>query len=236
MDLEAAELLRERAVSSAEPCSTRPNPFNNDEEHSSRKRQRVSSRGSRSRSVDAVGSPTTTEEGTEGAGSDSSPPRTPTRVSSNKTPIEPTSSRVTINLRSARTLETLISSPPLPESPLKMAGQNAGTQNSGGSGSDPVSTKVPALTPSPSSSALGSPEIEVIPENEDSEFTNQDLSVAIIDDDDDLLLDGDPIRLFPYNDVGESLPSTVRKISRFFEFGKLVPLSWPPPVNIVRKC
>jgi hypothetical protein len=110
----------------------------------------------------------------------------------------------------------------LAETPLKMAGATAGIEKSVELGSDPVLTKTPTRTPSVSSSAVGSPEIEVIAENdEDSEFANQDLSVAIIDDDDDILLDEDPIRLFPYNDVGESLPSTVRKISRFFEFGKL---------------
>ncbi|KAI2785330.1 hypothetical protein F4815DRAFT_490487 [Daldinia loculata] len=105
---------RERAVSS-EPCSTRPNPFD-DGDSSSRKRRRTSLSGSRSSSVETIPS-----SGGERTPSDSNimrvdspeqlPPSTPAR---SEPAAEPVSSKVTINLRNADSLENTPSSPPSP--------------------------------------------------------------------------------------------------------------------------
>lgn len=229
MDLEPVELSRERAVSS-EPCSTRPNPFDNDE-HSSRKRQRISGGGSRSRSVDAARVKTATqlsatpEESDEGLRKEAPLPQTPTRMSSSRPAAEPTSSRVTINLRSTRPPQSRSSVPPSPETPSKMAGHSAGTHVSLDSGDDDTSTKQQIETPSSSSSAVadtGSPEIELISVNEDeSEFGNRSPHVAIIEDDDDFL-DSDPMLEFPYRGITEPLPAVVRKIARFLEYGEWI--------------
>lgn len=115
---------RERAVSS-EPCSTRPNPFD-DSDISSRKRRRTSAGGtSRSRSVETVNStqdlqdldsvaPAPASDSDLHANSDSAMkidtdptipttpeqhPAQPVDVDARPTPSEPRSSRVTINVR-----------------------------------------------------------------------------------------------------------------------------------------
>lgn len=76
-----------------------------------------------------------------------------------------------------------------------------------------------AETPS-SSSHDGSPEIELVGEDE-TEYDDQTPPVAIIDDDDLLLeSDPDPMMQFPYCGNGESLPNVVQKIARFIEYGK----------------
>lgn len=228
MELESPELSRERAVSS-EPCSTRLNPFDEDE-HSARKRQRISGGGSRSRSVDAARVKTarqlsaTPEEGTDGAKGDLQPPQTPTRSALMKPAAEPTSSRVTINLRSTRPVESSPSVPPSPETPSKMVGQNAGLQVNIDQGSEAISLKPHSGTSSSSSSVLqdiGSPDVELISVNEESEFGNRSPPVAIIEDDEDESnLDSDPMLDFPFRG-DEALPVTARKIARYLEFGKL---------------
>ena len=101
-----------------------------------------------------------------------------------------------------------------------MAGQSAGTHLSLDSGDEEASTKQQIETPSSSSSVLAdtrSPEIELISVNEDeSEFGRRSPQVAIIDDEDDLLLGTDPMVEFPYRGPAEPLPTTVRKIAPIF--------------------
>ncbi|KAI1096295.1 hypothetical protein F5B19DRAFT_140898 [Rostrohypoxylon terebratum] len=104
---------RERAVSS-EPCSTRPNPFD-DGDLSARKRRRTSLSGSRSASVDTLPSRD------DAVASDPSimkvdtpeplPPSTPVR---SEPATEPVSSKFTLNLRNADNLEDTPSSPSSP--------------------------------------------------------------------------------------------------------------------------
>jgi ubiquitin carboxyl-terminal hydrolase 34 len=105
-----------------------------------------------------------------------------------------------------------------------MAGQSAGTHLSLDSGDEDVSTKQQIETPSSSSSVVadtGSPEIELISVNEDeSEFGNQSPQVAIIGDEDNLLLGSNPMLEFPYRGPAEPLPAAVRKIARFLEYGE----------------
>ncbi|RDL38126.1 Cysteine proteinase [Venustampulla echinocandica] len=228
-DHKPTELSRERAASS-EPCSTRPNPFD-ETETSSRKRQRVSRGGSRSQSVDTsrnsdIGSPSRSRSPRAGSTSTSTSseadpalPRTPTRIPSKSPLPEPTSSRVTINLRTARPLESIPSSPPSPTTPSKMVdgGEDSGTRVSVGSESDAdaLSAIPPIETPSSSPSATGSPTIELVPISEDDEdFEGRSPPVAIFDGDAVL---SDPMPDFPY--LGDdSLVDGARKVARYLQF------------------
>lgn len=76
----------------------------------------------------------------------------------------------------------------------------------------------PPQTISSSSSTLGSPKVELIMEDEDIEY-GQSPPVAVIDDDDELLFDCDPVLDFPYASGNEPVMVTVRKIAHFFEHG-----------------
>ena len=168
MDPDPAALSRERAASS-EPCSTRPNPFDDNNGPVSRKRQRTSRGGSRSRSVDTATAIDTTPgsmpsvEESPGSELGSAPPRTPSSPRQGSSP-EPTSSKVTLNLRTAPPLGSISSSPPSPTPLSKMAPgapENEARQSIE-SGSDELST-IPAVeSPSSSSMAPESPEIEVV--------------------------------------------------------------------------
>lgn len=229
------EAPRERAISS-EPCSGRPNPFDDQSDQSSRKRQRTSRGGSRSRSVDTVppgiifedsqmpSSPSLlrgeSSTGTK-AELDHPAPSTPTRVPSEQLPLEPTSSRVTINLRTNRPLDPIPSLPPSPTTPSKMPaglGDNA-ARASIESESDALST-APAETPTSSPSAMDSPEIELVTVEDDaSEYGDREPQVAIIDDDDDVGF-LDPLSSFPYYAEGEALPATVRRVARYLQYGR----------------
>lgn len=216
MDLETIEVSRERAVSS-EPCSARPKPFD-DSERSARKRQRVSS-GSRSRSAD-TGTASTTYVTTPKEHSPSieiSPthPQTPARALSNKIIPEPTSSKVTINLRSSKTFRRTSSPPLSPTTPSKMSSPNQLEKLD--IEQDVHSVAAPTETVSSSSSTLGSPKIELVIEDDDIEY-GQSPPVAIIEDD-ELLLEGDPVLDFPYASTNEPLTATLRKIIHFFEYG-----------------
>jgi ubiquitin carboxyl-terminal hydrolase 34 len=226
MDLESAELSRERAVSS-EPCSTRPNPFG-EHEPSARKRQRVSSGGSRSRSVDATreSSRTLSSSPPPVVGSAmeriSQPPQTPPHPVANMPATEPTSSRVTINLRSTRPPE-LSSSPPVsPTTPSRIVEQAADTKMSIEPLDEDVVPEPAVETPTTSSSPDGSPEIELVV----SEDEEQTPPVAIIEDDELLLeSDLDPMSQFPYSSITEPLRNVVLKIEKFLEYGgSIVPI------------
>ncbi|GAP89275.1 putative ubiquitin carboxyl-terminal hydrolase [Rosellinia necatrix] len=119
---------RERALSS-EPSSTRPNPFDDDSTPSARKRRRTSLSGSRSASVEtalsttlsaslsttishdnaiAASDPRDMKIDTQGPALPSTPP------APSEQPSEPVSSRVTINLRNAGSLEATPTSPASP--------------------------------------------------------------------------------------------------------------------------
>ncbi len=212
------EIPRERAISS-EP---RRNPFE-DNDQSSRKRQRISHEESPSRSVDAAGdSDTTTDpmllEGGDDEPDADLPPSTPTQVRSQLSTPEPTSSRVTINLRTTRHLEPILSSPS-PETPSKMVDgvADAITRNSIESESDALST-VPAIeTPSSSPSVIESPRVEVVTlDDDDSDFADRDPQVATLDDDS---IFREPLAHFPYWSDGETLANAVSRVARFLQYG-----------------
>ncbi|KAL2064045.1 hypothetical protein VTL71DRAFT_4539 [Oculimacula yallundae] len=224
------ESPRERA-SSSEPCSGRPNPFDDDvAEQTSRKRRRVSRGGSsRSRSVDTAQDQ---DQDTDTALPDSSMslrgdsdkaepqtqpdlPSTPTNNLSDPLPTEPTSSRVTINLRTNRSLESIPSSPISAASPSKMPydGGDDTTRISVESESDALSTIPPIETPSSTPSAVSSPQVELVDEDDESDYGNQDPPLAIIDD--HYL---DPMHSFPYLGGEEPPLSAFRRITHFLQY------------------
>lgn len=149
------------------------------------------------------------------------PPHTPTRNGSEPPQPEPNSSRVTINLRTTRPLEPIPSTPQSPTTPSKMinGGEDASTRVSIESESDALST-IPAIeTPTSSSSALGSPEIEVLTVHDDDDFVTQSPQVAIINDDEDLIEEA--VHSFPYRDEGESPLSAVKKVAQFIQWREI---------------
>jgi ubiquitin carboxyl-terminal hydrolase 34 len=223
MDHESSELSRERAVSS-EPCSTRAYPYNHDES-SSRKRQRVSRGDSRGRSEETHGesssappsTPPQDEERTK-TELETAPPHTPPRMKADFLPPEPTSSRVTINLRTQRGLEDIPSSPVSPPTPSRMVngGEDTGMRVSVESESDALSTVPLIETPSSSPSPSGSPTIELIQISEDdAEYDG--ISPAVFDGSP---VTSDPVLDFPYLE-NHTLVEAVRKIARFLQYGKI---------------
>ncbi|KAB5570070.1 hypothetical protein GE09DRAFT_957769 [Coniochaeta sp. 2T2.1] len=212
---------REGAVSS-ESCSTRPNPFD-DAEVSSRKRRRTSlSAASRSTSVDSVTSslsevPTSTDgsgSATMKDGNEPSVPQTPERraVPSQSTPR---SSRVTINVRTpSRPLETIPSSPPASEE----------DQEDQGPAADMVLDEdVKISVEETEVDMIGSDALE----SSGSETRSPSVQIINIDDDDApdyeagqpqvTLLQGtqDPIAEFPFHEATESLAETVSRLTNF---------------------
>ncbi|TVY73211.1 Ubiquitin carboxyl-terminal hydrolase [Lachnellula suecica] len=217
MDQDQDPAERERAVSS-EPCSaSRPNPFD-ETASSSRKRQRVSREGSvsRSRSVETARD--------DDDDQDLALPRTPTRMPSDGPPPEPTSSRVTINLRTARPLDPIPSSPPSPATPSKMgtrredvdADAGTGTRVSVESESDALST-VPAIeTPSSSPSEAGSPKVELVPDSEDDGDFGGHIPVSLLDGE-PMYNENDPMLDFPF--LGDdSLVTAAGRLQHYLQY------------------
>jgi ubiquitin carboxyl-terminal hydrolase 34 len=220
---------RDRAVSS-EPCSTRPNPFD-DTDLSTRKRRRTSlTTSSPSRSVDALGSPQrllgpsesepVQEVGMKlenGTNPQPARPQTPEQRSEPHDPaIAPaTSSRVTVSIRnSARHLAAASASP---ESPSRgtIAGEDTrnlenmqaiNKQSPGPSGPDGPRQ----ATSSPPNTA--SPPIEIIPPqtNDDSDVDVDEPRFLVIGDADD------PTEKFPYRAPGETYADSVNRVSQYF--------------------
>lgn len=181
---------RERAASS-EPCSTRPNPFD-DDEHSARKRRRTSLSGGGSpcrssgpgnedslRALDTLKEAQLPYEDIDmKLDTDQTDPHTPERSTDDPgTLAEPVSSRVTINLRNTQQQSNIS-----PSSPLSSRGQSGTAQDDGSddvklsvesSEMDGVQIEIPTSTPT--SSALGgSPPVEVIHQPEDEESLSMD--------------------------------------------------------------
>ncbi|CAM1502884.1 Fc.00g076600.m01.CDS01 [Cosmosporella sp. VM-42] len=215
---------RDRAASS-EPTTTRPNPFD-DTDISSRKRRRTSTSKSPATSLDIVNpirdsSSSSTLEG-DTAGSHNSEaikldkepvtPQTPEHLcSSEDSPIEQPSSRVTLNLRHVPPSETMSSSPASPSAVPK--------EESFISSADEVKTSVEdtevEMVPPPaqtvdtpqSSSSSESPPIELVSIQSDDEMAFTDIS--IIGQDRALV---DPLRQFPYRDAEETLLATLHRL------------------------
>lgn len=181
---------RERAVSS-EPCSTRPNPFDEDDV-SSRKRRRTSLTDSRSRSVDTVQSnPNDTLTGSlELQPGDRSAmkvdadrpgtPRSPERTAA-PAPAEPRSSRVTLNLRSGATALDAI-----PSSPLSPA-----QELSPGPDEDIKASVEPAEMDVPVPKTAGPIDQEASSSTMSDDPTSPEIEIITVPDDDDMVTYGD---------------------------------------------
>ncbi|KAI6352942.1 hypothetical protein MCOR25_009252 [Pyricularia grisea] len=175
---------RERAASS-EPCSTRPNPFD-DDEHSARKRRRTSLSGGaspcRSSGPGTEGSPAALETHKEATrlppddvemrlDTDPSGPRTPEQSTVDTgASAEPVSSRVTINLRNTQQSSNAIQSSPLSSKSQAGTAQHDGSDDVKlsveSSVMDGLQLEMPTSTPT-SSAMGGSPPVEVIHQPED---------------------------------------------------------------------
>ncbi|KAI1457701.1 hypothetical protein F4805DRAFT_427886 [Annulohypoxylon moriforme] len=202
---------RERAVSS-EPCSTRPNPFD-DGDLSARKRRRTSLSGSRSASVDTLPSRD------DAVASDPSimkvdtpepiPPSTPAR---SEPATEPVSSKVTINLRNADSLEDTPSSPSSP-TPARFR-----TDSIKVSVEEPEVNmiEVPSVEDASSSaSEIDSPDVPAVSFEEDLVFCNAEPNMTLLPEAQvasfsAVMLD------FPYHSDGESYQETVSRLTEYF--------------------
>ncbi|RGP80246.1 hypothetical protein FLONG3_1618 [Fusarium longipes] len=226
--------LPDRAAS-AEASSIRPNPFD-DSDISSRKRRRTSISGSPANSLDTVNpirdSSSSTTLDTDpvllrpGSPANSPPglvaPETPESGSyMYDPPIEPSSSMVTLNLRKA----TLKDSSSLPPSITAMA-QPGVTDNATDAANDHVQESVEDsevnMSPAPqshnvsrpSSSQSATPPIEVIPIQPDedmmSDYQSADLSVVERDP-----MTIDPVYEFPFSEPNETLEGITLRLANY---------------------
>ncbi|RFU76361.1 hypothetical protein TARUN_5887 [Trichoderma arundinaceum] len=228
---------------SPEPSSTRPNPFD-DSDVSSRKRRRTSASGSGSPSASV-------ETGVHPSDSGSSPfsainvnltaldskmmvdqaseqPRTPPQNANSPTfsPEPPTSSRVTINLRSAPYSDSTTSPTALhPSTPSKIRRPTPEEDKVKKS----VEEAEPDFVPNadgglsiaqPSSAASPSPPVEVIALQDDDRVADDDamaydrslLDNSILNRDTTI---ADPTTQFPYRELDDTLSETVSRLCQY---------------------
>jgi ubiquitin carboxyl-terminal hydrolase 34 len=232
-------------AASAEASSTRPNPFD-DSDISSRKRRRTSLSGSPANSLDAVNpirdssSSITLDtdpilpQSDSAADSPTNPlaPETPESGSHMCDPAtEPPSSMVTLNLRNA----TQKDSSSLPSSPTAAA-QPAMTENATDAVNDNIQESVEdsevdmSQTPQdndisrPSSSQSATPPIEVISiiSDEDMMSDYQSASLSVVESD---LVAIDPVHEFPFNEPNESLEGMTARLANYLGTRKAYPYS-----------
>lgn len=234
----------QRAASS-EPSTTRPNPFDEDDS-SSRKRQRTSLSGSPTQSIDAHaanaahralssanpgGDEARAYRAPEVNMASSAAPRTPEHPpGANQHPHETPSSKVTtINLRNARGASDTASSPnrsspqPQPVSSRSEADIKESVEDA-----EIDLVQVPSKemsTPRSSSPASASPPVEVITIQDDGDeeevdrigFGTYNPGISIVGSDQAV---PDPTSLFPYNDPEETLSETVQRLSNYISTRK----------------
>ncbi len=238
MDPPSDAELRERAVSS-EPCSTRPNPF--DDSESSRKRRRTSLNGaSRSRSVDTVKSaadpPSAADANDSTMNLDPADPTTPQtpdqspRLSS-PPPSGFASSRVTINLRSAqRALEPIPSSPLSSQSPTPGSRPALDNDVKASVEESEVEVDMPAVADTPALAGTPSPPIEVVdtePDDDTDLETSQPGVTGLHGLHDSMLRD--PARDFPYGNGTDTYQEMMAKLATYMTTRKLAsPLAMSP--------
>ncbi|KAK0737002.1 hypothetical protein B0T21DRAFT_286758 [Apiosordaria backusii] len=235
------EESRDRAVSS-EPCSTRPNPFD-DSDISSRKRRRTSlNSASRSRSVDTITSsppsPAAGDVSTPALKSDSvmkvdsDPTISTIPTTPEQNPLDPdaeppsalTSRHVTINVRTPSRLPG-----PSPDSPLSPSLRGATPASPTNvvklsiedSELDMAQEDAALDTPVSSASDRSSPPVEVIaiPPDDDDSFEDGG-SIAILDGDEQepISLDSlpDPSGNFPFREEHDSWSDAVTRVANYF--------------------
>ncbi|SPQ22462.1 4cc22c61-bf1b-4482-8892-2926799c2547 [Thermothielavioides terrestris] len=228
----AVDPSSERAAS-FEPCSTRPNPFD-DSDLSSRKRRRTSlASGSRSRSVETVNSsPRSPSKGTPALeltsdsamkiDSDPANPSTPEQQLPDAAPVPPpSSSRVTINVRTpSQPLEPILPSPPSPSpngSALRPAAAVDAVRSSVEGPEAAMSANdatIDALASSRSSST--SPPVEVVSMDgeDDVDFEDDEPEVTMLDES-GRSLGYDPTVSFPFHDASETYLDTVIRLLQY---------------------
>lgn len=227
MDNNSINSSPERAVSS-EPGSTHPLPFDDNEQHSARKRQKTSTSASRSRSIDTSqtldilpDSMSSPKDTTDSLLHHPLPPSTPTRPTTAHSQAGQTSSRVTINLRTPQPpLESISSDTSSPNTPSKILNpmEDEDTRISIESESD-VLSNVPASvmeTPSSTPSVIeGSPEVEVLAVSSDD--PERSPTLAIIDEREVFT---DPLSHFPCRRRGDSLYQSIKRVASILQYGK----------------
>ncbi|OTA94558.1 hypothetical protein M434DRAFT_261946 [Hypoxylon sp. CO27-5] len=183
---------RERAISS-EPCSTRPNPFD-DGDLSARKRHDAAASDPNIMKVDTP---------------EPLPPSTPARP---EPATEPVSSKVTINLRNVDSLEE---TPPSPSSPTPAHIRKDSIKVSVEEPEVDM-IQVPSVEDTSSSASdLDSPEIPTVSIEDDLAFYSADPEVT-------LLSDGRAVQFstamleFPYHSDGEAYHETVARLVEYF--------------------
>ena len=220
----------------SEPCSARANPFVDDEQNGSRKRQRrvrsssVDTTTDLDRSAELTPTPTPSIA-VSNIMSNVEHPQTPPSMST-QSPPEPTSSRVTLNLRANKHDASI---PSWPSSPSDDGQSAVSTQprKSVESENEAVSLIPVVETPSSSTSASGSPEVELVTMiEEDTGFDSQDPPMAIIDEE-EIFLDIDPMMDFPYCGDEEALVDAVIKVARFLQYGNV---NLCPPLTMSDYC
>ncbi|RSL56672.1 hypothetical protein CEP54_008715 [Fusarium duplospermum] len=228
--------LPDRAAS-AEASSTRPNPFD-DGDISSRKRRRTSLSGSPTNSLDTVNplhdssSSTTLDTDPAAPSRDSAAearpepvaPKTPEPgTSMREPPVEPPSSMVTINLRNAPQSDSSSSSPlspsPAAQAPATDAVTDVATDDVKASVEDSEVDMVPVPaqstdTSKSASSHSTSPPIEIItvPSDDDMASDHMSVGVSIVGDEPILI---DPTHDFPFHDPEETTESTVERLANY---------------------
>ncbi|KHJ35678.1 putative ubiquitin hydrolase [Erysiphe necator] len=217
----------ERSTSSA-PCSGRPSSYDDVTEHPLRKKQRTSHAVPRSRSVDEISKSNSSLNDTTLL---IDPPElvqkvlTPTHDSS-QVFVDQSPSKVTINIRTNHSLNTISSSPPISDTMkhLQPSHDSQDTQIIIESESDEFST----ATPSSSPILVSSPHVELLP-LEDTDLPDQDPPIALIDENEDENGDANDINdnseifsKFPYRVDGEALSNTLNRLFRFFQCDEVV--------------
>ncbi|PFH60693.1 hypothetical protein XA68_10531 [Ophiocordyceps unilateralis] len=208
-------------AASPEPSVTRPNPFD-DDDISSRKRRRTSVSGSPAAPLEPANSllDSSSLAGPVSADAmtiDDSPeePRTPDQGHFQETPVvDPPSSKVTINIRkrngSASPTAALVSS---------LAPSNAKPSSSASPAPEEVAmedVREPSSASRRSSSLSTTPPIEIVADSDGGGPVLDDMAISTSNQPvEPNLLIFDPILQFPYLESGESLSDTLQRLAHY---------------------
>ncbi|KAI1124983.1 hypothetical protein F5Y10DRAFT_248045 [Nemania abortiva] len=207
---------RERALSS-EPSSTRPNPFDDDESNlSARKRRRTSLSGSRSTSVETALSHDNTIAASDihDMKVDTPEPTLPSTPDRSDPPAdpEPVSSRVTINLRNADSLDATPTSPVSPTPSRHQPGHVRASVEAPEVDMAPTHSVDDASSSSSTLDSPGPAGISVEDLEDDVQFSTIELQPSLRRPADLNFI----VSEFPYRYEGELPQDTVARLSNYF--------------------
>ena len=210
---------------SSEPGSTRPNPFD-DTDAASRKRRRTSGSGDSVTEMHDKSSPVQTASTEEAAASEQSMtmdnPQTPTETSNDspQAAAPPSSSKVTINLRKTTSSDDKDASPPpLLERPGPGARGQGTPDNAGDLDVDLIEEQCEEYITPPTGSS--SPPVELVEDRDDDDLEVQSTI-------EDISLGGlnahaqDPVLDFPYKDPSEHPCEVVERLVAYLAGRKLL--------------